>query len=74
VSTFMCLLRALLDRLCGLVVTVSGYNPRGPVFDSRFYQISCVVVGLEQAPLRFVRINEELFERKSSYCGLESRD
>ena len=32
--------RALfMDRLCGLVVRVSGYRYRGPVFDSRHYQI-----------------------------------
>jgi len=27
------------DRLCGLVVRVSGYKYRGPGFDSRRYQI-----------------------------------
>ena len=27
------------DRLCGLVVRVSGYRYRGPGFDSRHYQI-----------------------------------
>ena len=27
------------DRLCGLVVTVSGYRYRGPGFDPRRYQI-----------------------------------
>jgi hypothetical protein len=27
------------DRLCGLVVRVSGYRSRGPGFDSRPYQI-----------------------------------
>jgi hypothetical protein len=27
------------DRLCGLVVRVSGYKSRGPGFDSRPYQI-----------------------------------
>jgi hypothetical protein len=27
------------DRLCGLVVRVSGYRSRGPAFDSRPYQI-----------------------------------
>ena len=27
------------DRLCGLVVRVSGYRYRGPGFDSRRYQI-----------------------------------
>ena len=28
-----------IDRLCGLVVKVSGYRYRGPGFDSRRYQI-----------------------------------
>jgi hypothetical protein len=28
------------DRLCGLVVRVSGYRSRGPGFDSHCYQIS----------------------------------
>jgi hypothetical protein len=27
------------DRLCGLVVRVSGYRSRGPESDSRLYQI-----------------------------------
>jgi hypothetical protein len=30
---------ALVDRLCGLVVRVSGYRYRGPGFDFRRYQI-----------------------------------
>ena len=29
----------MLERLCGLVVRVSGYGYRGPGFDSRRYQI-----------------------------------
>ena len=29
----------MIDRLCGLVVRVSGYRYRGPGFDSRRYQI-----------------------------------
>ena len=29
----------ILDRLCGLVVRVSGFRYRGPGFDSRRYQI-----------------------------------
>ena len=33
------------DRLCGLVVRVSGYRYRGPGFDPRRYQIFWVVVG-----------------------------
>ena len=28
-----------MDRLCGLVVSVSGYRYRGPGFDPRRYQI-----------------------------------
>jgi len=31
--------RAIMDRLCGLVVRVSGYRYRGPGFDPRRYQI-----------------------------------
>jgi hypothetical protein len=33
------LMFTLLDRLCGLVVRVSGYRYRGPGFDSQRYQI-----------------------------------
>jgi len=32
-------LRYVSDRLCGLVVKVSGYRYRGPGFDPRRYQI-----------------------------------
>jgi len=46
-----------LDRLCGLVVRVSGYRYRGPGFDPRRYQIFWVVVGLERGPLSFMRSN-----------------
>jgi hypothetical protein len=52
------------DRLCGLVVRVSGYRSRGSGFDSRRYQIFSAVVSLERGPLSFVRIIEELLERK----------
>jgi len=45
------------DRLCGLVVRVSGYRYRGPRFDPRSYQIFWVVVGLERGPLSPVRSN-----------------
>jgi len=45
------------DRLCGLVVRVSGYRYRGPGFDPRRYQIFLVVVGLERGPLSLVRSN-----------------
>ena len=50
------------DRLCGLVVRVSGYRYRGLGFDSRRYQTSWVVVGLERGPLSLVRSIEELLE------------
>ena len=50
------------DRLCGLVVRVSGYRYRGLGFDSRRYQIFWVVMGLERGPLSLVRSNEELLE------------
>ena len=55
------------DRLCGLVVRVSGYRYRGPGFDPRRYQIFWVVVGLERGPLKLVslvRSIEELLEWK----------
>jgi len=50
------------DRLCGVVVRVSGYRYRGPGFDPRRYQIFRVVVGLERGPLSLVRSIEELLE------------
>jgi hypothetical protein len=50
------------DRLCGLVVRVSGYRYRGPGFDPRRYQIFWVVVGLERGPLSLVTSIEELLE------------
>jgi len=61
----MRLLYVLCDRLCGLVVRVSGYRYRGPGFDSRRYQIFWVLVGLERGPLSLVslvRSIEELLE------------
>ena len=61
-SIFILQLILLDDRLCGLVVRVSGYRYRGPGFDSRRYQIFWVVVGLEQGPLSLVRSIEELLE------------
>ena len=63
------------DRLCGLVVRVSGCRYRGPGFDPRRYQIFWVVVGLERGPLSLVRSTEELLERKKVAApGLENRD
>ena len=66
---------ARMDRLCGLVVRVSGYRYRGPGFDPRLYQIFWVVVGLERGPLSLVRSVEELLEwKKVEAPGLENRD
>jgi hypothetical protein len=62
------------DRLCGLVVRVSGYRSRGPGFDSRPYHIFWEVGGLERGPLSLVRTIEELLEWKSRGSGLENRD
>jgi hypothetical protein len=62
------------DRLCGLVVRVSGYRSRGLGFDSRPYQIFWDVEGLERGPLSFVRTIGKLLEWKSSGSGLENRD
>jgi hypothetical protein len=53
-----------LDRLCGLVVRVTGHRSGSPGFDSRRYQIFWVIVGLERGPHSLVRITEELLERK----------
>jgi hypothetical protein len=54
-------------RLCGLVVTVSGYKSRGPRFDSRRYEIFWQVWnGVHSAALS---ITEELLECKSSGSG-----
>jgi hypothetical protein len=43
-------------------------------FDSRPYQIFWEVVGLERGPLSLVSKTEELFGRKCSGSGLESRE
>ena len=61
---FWFLYHVFMDRLCGLVVRVSGYRYRGPGFDPRRYQIFWVVVGLERGPLSLVGSIEELLEWK----------
>jgi hypothetical protein len=50
------------DRLCGLVVRVSGYRSRDPGFDSRSYQIFGQVGDLKRGPLGLVITTEELLE------------
>jgi hypothetical protein len=51
-----------IGRLYGLVVRVPAYRARGPCFDSRRYQISWEVMGLERGPLSLMRIIEERFK------------
>jgi hypothetical protein len=45
-----------------------------PGFDSRHYQVSWEVLGLERGPLSLLSTTEELLGRKSSGSGLESRE
>jgi hypothetical protein len=67
-------IEGLLYRLCGLMVRVPGYRSRSPKFDSRLYQISREVVGLERGSLSVVSAIEELVARKYSSSGIESRE
>jgi hypothetical protein len=53
-----------IDRLCGLVVRVSGYRYRDPGFDSLHFQIFWEALCLERGPLSLVRTTEELLEGK----------
>jgi hypothetical protein len=62
------------DRLCGLVVRVSGYRSRGSDVDSRRFQIFWETACLERGPFSLVRTTEELLEGKSSGSGLENRE
>jgi hypothetical protein len=62
------------DRLCGLVVRVSGCYPRGPGFDSRRYQIFWVAVGLERGPLSPCESKWGATWKESSGSGLENWD
>jgi hypothetical protein len=62
------------DRLCGLVVRVSGYRSRCPGLDSRHFQIFWEAAGLERGPLSLVKTTEELLGRNSSGSGLKNRD
>jgi hypothetical protein len=51
----------LLDRLCGLVVTVLGYRSGGP---GSIPGTTKKIVGLERGPLSLVSTTEELLDRK----------
>jgi hypothetical protein len=55
------------DRLCGLVVRVSG-------FDSRRNHIFWEVVGMERVPLSLVSTTEELTGRDSSSSSIETEN
>jgi hypothetical protein len=57
-----------------IVVRVPRYRFRGPGFDSQRNQIFGKVMSVERGPLSLFSITEELFERKSSFSGLENRD
>jgi hypothetical protein len=70
---FACGSSECMDRLCGLVIRISGYGSN-PKFDSRHYQIFREVVGLERSPLSLVSTIEELLGRKSSGSRLENRE
>jgi hypothetical protein len=52
----------VLDRLCGLVVSVLGYRSGGP--GSIPGPTRKKVVGLERGPLSLVNTTEELLDRK----------
>jgi hypothetical protein len=70
----MTLLTLSTDRLCGLVVRVSGYRSTGPGLGSRCYQIFWEIVGLERGALSLVSTIKELLARNSSGSGLENRE
>jgi hypothetical protein len=59
-----------MDRLCCLVVRVTGYRSRDLGFDS---QIFCEIAGLERRPLSLLKITEELYGKVAA-LGLETRD
>jgi hypothetical protein len=62
-----------MDRLCGLVVKVSGYRFRDPDSIPAIPDFFWEVVGLERGPLSLVMIIEELFQGNSG-SGLENRN
>jgi hypothetical protein len=62
-----------MDRLCDLVVRVSGYRSRGPGSISGPNHVFWEVVGLERGRLRILSTTKELFGRKIRGSGLKSR-
>jgi hypothetical protein len=72
-SLNLCVSSFFNDRLCGLVVRVSGYRSRVPGFDSQPYHIFWVIGGLQRDPFSLVRTIEELLEWESSGSGIENR-
>jgi hypothetical protein len=52
------------DRLCGVVVRVPGYRPRGPVSIPGATKFFRDLLGLERGPLSLVSTTEELLDRK----------
>jgi hypothetical protein len=51
---FIALIIIIIDRLCGLVVSVADYKHRGPGFDSRALLRIFLRLGLERGPLSLV--------------------
>jgi hypothetical protein len=62
------------DRLCGLVVRLSGCRPRGHGFDSRRCQIFWVTMGLERGPLSPYEEKWGATWKESTGSGLENWD
>jgi hypothetical protein len=67
------MLFANIDRLCGLVVRVTGYRSRGLSSNPSATRFFWEVVGLERGPLSLVSTIEELLRRKSSGSSPEKR-
>jgi hypothetical protein len=49
-----------MDRLCGLVVRVSGYRSRGPGFDSQRFHFFWEAVGVEGGQLSLLNKTAEI--------------
>jgi hypothetical protein len=73
-TEFIYVLWTKVDRLCGLVVRVSGYRARGTSSIPGTTRFSFGAVGLERGPLSLVSTTEELLEIKNSGSSLENRE